>query len=72
MPDARVVRRHDEVAAQRDQSGDQLGEEVRIAYNPNNPHAGLNIEYWGPPRVVGIGRHPRPAMDPHAVEGGWL
>ncbi|RAL65646.1 hypothetical protein DID88_005317 [Monilinia fructigena] len=71
IPDRRL-QGNNEVPAQRDQLSDQLGEEVRIAYNPNNPHTGLKIEYWGPPRVVGIGRQPSPVIDSHAVEGGWL
>ncbi|KAB8297836.1 hypothetical protein EYC80_001633 [Monilinia laxa] len=71
IPDRRF-QGNNEVPTQRDQLSDHLGEEVRIAYNPNNPHTGLNIEYWGRPRVVGIGRQLGPVIDPHAVEGGWL
>lgn len=68
MPDRRLGS-NNETPAQRYQMGDSRGEEVRIAYNPNT---GLNMGHNGPPRVVGIGRQPSPAIDPNAVEGGWL
>lgn len=68
VPDGRLGS-NNELPAQRHQMGDQRGEEVRIAYNPN---AGLNNGLNEPPRVVGIGRQPSPVIDPKAVEGGWL
>ncbi|QSZ30070.1 hypothetical protein DSL72_004590 [Monilinia vaccinii-corymbosi] len=68
MPDRRIGTRNG-APAHRYRMGDQRGEEVRIAYNPN---ACLNIGYSGTARVVGIGKHASPVTYPSPVEGGWL